>query len=176
VVRRSRWTLLDQGELETQEEEAAVVGSTEVEAEVVLTEEKAGDEVVMAAIVAEDTEERAATVVVVAVASAEEAEDAGSIGAEAEEAWIMETEVLEVVLTGDAAVAMVAVVVAAAMVAVRVEDTREVAVVAAEGEVSRMPTDSRSRTIKCSKFETLQKPPLLKITQKTLLKITQNLF
>merc|ERR1712130_338203 len=106
-------------------------------------------------------------VVVVAVVNVEEVEDAGSTGAEAEAAWIMETEVLVVVLIGDAAVAMVAVVVEAAMVAARVEDTREVAVVVAEGEASRMPMDSRSRTTECSKFKTLQQPPLLKITHKT---------
>jgi len=90
VVRRLRWTLLDQGELETQEEEAAGAASTGVEAGEALTEEKAGDVVVMAVTVVEDTEERAAMVVVVAVDSVEnvEAEDAASTGAEAGVAWM----------------------------------------------------------------------------------------
>lgn len=90
MVRRLRWTLLDQGELETQEEEAAGAASTGVEAEVVLMEEKAGDEVVMAATVAEDTEERAAMVVVVAVDSVGSAEAEVAASTEAEEgvAWM----------------------------------------------------------------------------------------
>lgn len=133
VVRRSRWTLLDQGVLETQEEEAGDAASTGVEAEVALREEKAGEGVVMAVIVAEGTEERAAMAVVVAVASAEivEVEDAASTGAEAGVAWME-----------------VAVVVAAAMVAASLEDTREVGVVAVEGEDSRMPMVSRSKPTK----------------------------
>jgi len=45
-------------------------------------------------------------------------------------------------------VAMVAVVVAAAMVAASLEDMREVGVVAAEGEASRMPMVSRSKPTK----------------------------
>jgi len=53
-----------------------------------------------------------------------------------------------VVLIGDV-VAMVAVVVVVATVAARVEDTREVVEVVGEGEASRMPMDSRSRTTKC---------------------------
>jgi hypothetical protein len=90
VVRRLRWTLLDQGVLETQEEEAAGVASTGVAVEVDLTEEKAEDEEVMAATVAEDTEARAAMVVVVAVDSVESVEvaDAASTGAEAGVAWM----------------------------------------------------------------------------------------
>jgi len=150
VVRRLRWTLLDQGELETQEEEAAGAASTGVEAGEALTEEKAGDEVVMAVTVAEDTEERAAMVVVVAVDSVEtvEAEDAASTGAEAGVAW-METEVMVVVLIGDVVAMVAVVVVAVATVAARVEDMREVVEVAGEGEASRMPMDSRSRTTKC---------------------------
>jgi hypothetical protein len=62
----------------------------------------------------------------------------------------MKTEVLVVVLIGDEVVAMVAVVVVAvAMVAARVEDMREVVEVVGEGEASRMPMASRSRTTKC---------------------------
>jgi len=149
VVRRSRWTLLDQGVLETQEEEAADAVSTGVEAEVALTE-KAGDEVVMAVSVAEGTEERAAMAVVVAVDSAETVagEAAASTEAEAGVAWMEETEVMVVVLI-EGGVAMVAVVVVAvAMVAARLEDTREVAGVAVEGEASRMPMVSRSKPTK----------------------------
>jgi hypothetical protein len=41
------------------------------------------------------------------------------------------------------------VVVAVAMVAARVEDMREVVEVVGEGEASRMPMASRSRTTKC---------------------------
>jgi len=149
VVRRSRWTLLDQGVLETQEEEAADAVSTGVEAEVALTE-KAGDEVVMAVSVAEGTEERAAMAAVVAVDSAETVagEAAASTEAEAGVAWMEETEVMVVVLI-EGGVAMVAVVVVAvAMVAARLEDTREVAGVAVEGEASRMPMVSRSKPTK----------------------------
>jgi len=133
VVRRSRWTLLDQGVLETQEEEAVDAASTGVEAEVVLKEEKAGEGVVMAEIAAEGTEVRAAMAVVVAVDSAEtvEVEGAASTGAEAGVAWME-----------------VAVVVAAAMVAASLEDTREVGEVAAAGEASRMPMVSRSKPTK----------------------------
>jgi len=90
VVRRLRWTLLDQGELEIQEEEAAGAANTGVEAEEALMEERAGDGVVMAVIVAEDMEEKAAMVVAVAVDSVEiaEAVDVASTGVEAEEAWM----------------------------------------------------------------------------------------
>jgi len=96
VVRRLRWTLLDQGELETQEEEAAGEAST---------------------------------------------------GVEAEEAW-MEMEVMVVVLIGDVVAMVAVVVVAVATVAASPEDMKEVVVVVEEGEASRMPMDSRSRTTK----------------------------
>jgi len=60
----------------------------------------------------------------------------------------MKTEVMVVVLI-EGGVAMVAVVVVAvAMVAARLEDTREVAGVAVEGEASRMPMGSRSKPTK----------------------------
>jgi len=149
VARRSRWTLLDQGVLETQEEEAAGAASTGVEAEVALTE-KAEEGVDMAEIVVEDTEEeRAAMAVVVAVGSAEsaEVEAAASTEAEAGVAWMVETEVMVVVLI-EGGVAMVAVVVAVAMVAASPEDTREVVGVAVGGEASRMPMVSRSKPTK----------------------------
>jgi len=148
VVRRSRWTLPAQGELETQEEEAVDAVSTGAEAEVALTEEKAGEGVDMAVSVAEVMEGRAAMAVVVAVVSAVivEVVAVASTGAEAGVAW-METEVMVVVLI-EGVVDMVAVVVAAAMVAVALEDTRVVVVVDVEGEASRMPTVSRSSPTK----------------------------
>lgn len=143
-------TLLDQGVLEAQGE-AVDAASTGAEAEVVLTEERAVEEVVLAASVAGDMEVvREALVVVVGVdtaiavvtrAAAEEEEAGAGVG------WMEEMEVMVVVLTGGVAVMVAAVVVAmvvASLVAMRVA----VVVVAVEGAASRMPTASRSRTTK----------------------------
>merc|ERR1719458_1158890 len=103
----------------------------------------------MAVIVAEDTEEKAAMVVAVAVDSVEiaEAVDGASTGVEAEEA-LMEMEGMVVVLIGDVVAMVAVVVVAVATVAASPEDMKEVVVVVEEGEASRMPMDSRSRTTK----------------------------
>jgi len=61
----------------------------------------------------------------------------------------MKTEVMVVVLIGDVVAMVAVVVVAVATVAARVEVMKEVVEVAGEGEASRMPMDSRSRTTKC---------------------------
>jgi len=61
----------------------------------------------------------------------------------------MKMEVMVVVLIGDVVAMVAVVVVAVATVAASPEDMKEVVVVVEEGEASRMPMDSRSRTTKC---------------------------